>query len=101
MIIVDVKQYKTFNDLKFHIDSYPFGSMSEAKLFFPNGYGVYVTIGAFSYGADEGLYECAVLKGKEGNSELCYDTPITDCEIGYCDEDKVTEIMKQIQDLKK
>ena len=94
-------KYKTFNDLKFHTDSHPFGSMSRAKLFFPNGYGVSVIIGSFSYGGDEGLYECAVLKGKEGDSKLCYDTPITNDVIGYCDEDKVTEIMKQIQDLKK
>ena len=96
-------KYKTFNDLKFHADTdfHPFGSISRARLFFPNGYGVSVIIGSFSYGGDEGLYECAVLKGKEGNSELCYSTPITDDVIGYCDEDKVTEIMKQIQDLKK
>lgn len=94
-------KYKTFNDLKFHTDSHLFGSMSRAKLFFPNGYGVSVIIGTFSYGGDEGLYECAVLKGKEGNSELCYDTPITNDVIGYCDENKVTKIMKQIQDLKK
>ena len=91
---------KTFKDLKFVTDSNPFGSMSRAREFFSNGYGVSVIIGTFSYGGDEGLYECAVLKGNKHDSSLCYDTPITNDVIGYCTPEKVTEIMKQIQNLK-
>lgn len=84
-----------FNDLKFKTDSSPFGFMERARLQFPNGYGISVIRGTYSYGGDEGLYECAVLK----NDELCYDTPITNDVIGYCDEDKVNEIIKQIEEL--
>lgn len=86
---------KTFNDLKFNRTTTPLGFMDRARLQFPNGYGISVIRGTYSYGGDEGLYECAVLK----DNQLCYDTPITDDVIGYCDENKVTEIMKQIQEL--
>ncbi len=85
-----------FNDLKFKRDNNClFGFMDRARLQFPNGYGISVIRGTFSYGGNEGLYECAVLK----DNELCYDTPITNDVIGYCDEDKVNEIIKQIEEL--
>lgn len=87
---------KTFNDLKFDRDVNPLGFfMERASLQFPNGYGISVIRGTYSYGGDEGLYECAVLK----DDKLYYDSPITDDVIGYCDEDEVTKIMKQIQEL--
>lgn len=86
---------KTFNDLKFNRTTTPFGFIDRARLQFPNGYGISVIRGTYSYRGDEELYECAVLK----DNRLCYDTPITSDVIGYCDEDKVTEIMKQIQEL--
>lgn len=87
---------KTFNDLKFDREVNPLGSfMDRASLQFPNGYGISVIRGTYSYGGDEGLYECAVLK----DDKLYYDSPITDDVIGYCDEDEVTEVMKQIQEL--
>ena len=74
--------------------------MDRARIFFNNGYGISVVIGTFSYGGDEGLYECAVLKGNKHESEICYDTPITHDVIGYCTPERVTEIMKEIQNLK-
>lgn len=86
----------TFNDLKFKRERSLLGFMDRARLQFPNGYGISVVRGTYSYGGDEGLYECAVLK----DNKLCYDTPITDDVIGYCDEDKVNEIIKQIEELK-
>lgn len=86
----------TFNDLKFKREVYPFWLVDRARLQFPNGYGISVVRGTYTYGGDEGLYECAVLK----DNHLCYDTPITDDVIGYCDEDKVNEIIKQIEELK-
>lgn len=86
----------TFNDLKFESENMLGFYMERARLQFPNGYGISVVRGTFSYGGDEGLYECAVLK----DNQLCYDTPITDDVIGYCDEDKVNEIIKQVEELK-
>lgn len=86
---------KTFNDLKFNRTTTSLGVMDRARLQFPNGYGISVIRGTYSYGGDEGLYECAVLK----DNELCYDTPITNDVIGYCDENKVNEIIKQIEEL--
>lgn len=85
----------TFNDLKFNRTVTPLGFMDRARLQFPNGYGISVIRGTYSYGGDEGLYECAVLK----DNKLCYDTTITDDVIGYCDEDKVNEIIKQVEEL--
>lgn len=86
---------KTFNDLKFDRTVTPLGFMERARLQFSNGYGISVVRGTYLYGGDEGLYECAVLK----DDELCYDTPITDDVIGYCDENKVNEIIKLIEEL--
>lgn len=74
--------------------------MRQAKLFFNNGYGVSVIIGTYSYGGREGLYELAVLKGKEDDWNLCYTTKITDDVIGYLSPDQVTKYMKQVQQLK-
>jgi hypothetical protein len=34
------------------------------------------------------------------NDNLCYDTPITSDVEGYLSEDEVTELLKQIQELK-
>jgi hypothetical protein len=70
-----------FGDLAF----YPHGNMPDgiaARHFFPNGYGASVVqfrtpFGSGSYGADEGLYELAVLQGTEDKWNICYDTHIT------------------------
>ena len=64
---------------------------------FKNGYGVSVVRHNFSYGGDAGLYEVAVLK----DGGLCYDTAVADDVIGWCDEEKVTEILQQVSRLKK
>jgi hypothetical protein len=72
----------------------------QAKMFFPNGYGVSVIKGFGTYGAEEGLYEMAVLKGDINKSELCYSTNITSDVIGHLCPDKVTEIMHKVQKLK-
>ena len=71
----------------------------QAKHFFPNGYGVSVVRHPGSYGFREGLYEVAVIKGKEDDWELCYDTHITDDVIGHNDEKEVETIMKNVQSL--
>lgn len=91
---------KTFDDLEF--DVHParfsmFGKFSEqARMDFDNGYGVSVITGSGAYSDNEHPYEVAVMK----DGSLCYDTDITDDVIGYCDTQKVTDIMKQVQELK-
>lgn len=86
---------KTFNDLEFkELDSSYNGVQS--RVFFDNGYGASVVKHEYSYGGKDGLYELAVLKG----DNLCYDTPVTSDVEGYLSEDEVTELLKQIQELK-
>lgn len=85
---------KTFKDLEFKAkDIVVPGQM--AKLEFDNGYGISVISGYGAYGSTVAPYELAVLK----DGELCYDTEITSDVIGYLTADKVTEYMKQIQEL--
>ena len=84
---------KTFKDLNFNEDE----DGKHAVITFDNGYGASVICTPYSYGGKSGLYELAVL-GKDGR--LCYDTPITNDVLGYLTEQDVTDVMKQIQDLK-
>ena len=86
---------KTFNDLEFkELDSFYEGI--QARMVFENGYGASVVRHNFSYGGKDGLYELAVIKG----DNLCYSTPITTDVEGYLSEDEVSELLKQIQELK-
>ena len=89
---------KTFNDLKFNLHPNPKFD-TQAIMFFKNGYGISVITGKDAYSDDENPYECAVIKGNKRIWYMVYDTPITNDVIGFCDENKVTEIMKQIQEL--
>ena len=85
---------KTFNDLEFKQDMQR--GLNAARIIFDNGYGASVVIGEHTYGGKDGLYELAVL-GKDG--KLTYETPVTDDVEGYLNEDDVTILMKQIQNL--
>jgi len=86
---------KTFNDLEFNkLDSFYNGV--QARVIFENGYGASVVKHDFSYGGKDGLYELAVIK----DDDLCYTTPVTNDVEGYLSEDEVTELLKQIQELK-
>ena len=93
-----------FTDLDFNPHrNYPDTGIA-ARHFFPNGYGVSVVqfttpFGAGSYGAEEGLYELAVIKGVEENWEICYDTEVTNDVIGYLTEDEVGEVLMQVENL--
>lgn len=99
-IVKKKSDFKTFNDLSF--EQHPnavsiFGSFkSQARVDFNNGYGVSVVNGAGAYSDDMKPYEVAVFK----DGDICYDTPITNDVIGYCDNDDVTEIMIKVQQLK-
>ena len=86
---------KTFKDLEFK--PHPnFGSFNtQARLDFDNGYGISVVNGKMAY-CNENEYEVAIFK----NGSICYTTPITDDVLGYNSPENVTEIMKQIQELK-
>lgn len=86
---------KTFNDLEFNqLDSFYNGV--QARVIFENGYGASVVKHDFSYGGKDGLYELAVIK----DDDLCYTTPVTTDVEGYLSEEDVTELLKQIQELK-
>jgi hypothetical protein len=86
---------KTFNDLEFtQLD--PFMNGVQSRVLFENGYGASVVKHEYSYGGRDGLYELAVIK----DDNLCYDTPVTSDVEGYLSEDDVTELLKQIQELK-
>lgn len=76
---------------------------------FPNGYGASVVrfminlhggrqLGG-SYGAEDGLWELAVLKWDGDDYDIDYDTPITDDVLGYLSDDDVRETLKQIMGL--
>jgi hypothetical protein len=86
---------KTFKDLEFKPHPNALGGI-QAVIDFDNGYGASVICTSFSYGGTLGLYELAVLH----DGEITYDTPITGDVMGYLTEDEVTELLKQIQELK-
>ena len=85
---------KTFSDLVFKNDEQR--GLSAARVMFNNGYGASVVRGEHTYGGKDGLYELAVL---DSNGKLTYDTPVTEDVEGYLNEDDVTKLMEQIQNL--
>ena len=66
---------------------------------FENGYGASVIKHMGSYGHEDGLWELAVIKWKEGTDEfaLCYDTTITSDVVGYLTDDGVEKILLEIE----
>ena len=95
---------KSFKDIKFK----PHRNYGlHGLIFFDNGYGVSVVrykseIGLpdfLSYTSNEDEWELAVIKGKEDDWDLCYDTHITDDVIGHLSEGEVNWIMIQVQEL--
>ena len=71
---------------------------------FPNGYGASVvrfTINGIpvSYGAEDGLWELAVLKWNENSFSITYETSITDDVIGHLSEDEVQSTLEKIRGL--
>ena len=89
---------KTFEDLVFEqIDDVPFMVGKRSRMHFDNGYGVSVVSHSHSYGGRNGLYEVAVL---DSDGNLTYETPVTNNVIGHLTEEDVTNVMKQVQELK-
>ena len=97
----------TFADLKFEtdpeneIDSTWYDPTERACHVFDNHYAVSVIRGPYSYGGREGLYELAVLymAPDSSESELVYDTPVTNDVEGHLTPDDVTKLMKQVEAL--
>lgn len=86
---------KTFKDLEFVEHPNHLGGV-QARITFENGYGASVVSTPYTYGGKEGLYELAVF-GKDGH--ITYDTSVTNDVEGYLNEDDVTKLLKQIQEL--
>jgi hypothetical protein len=87
----------TFDDLEFG-ERLSGLSGSQALVFFSNGYGASVIRGYGSHGAEDELYELAVIKTTEDDSwDLCYDTEITNDVIGHLTEDGVTNLLEAIE----
>ena len=87
---------KTFDDLEFK--PHECGCGEHAIMYFDNGYGVSIVTGGLFYTTSAKPYELAVLIKGQG---LTYDTPVTSDVEGYLTESKVTELMKQVQELPK
>ena len=85
---------KTFKDLQFSSPKKEY-DIERSKIHFPNGYGVSVIRGSGTYGYREGLYELAILYG----GDITYNTGIAEDVIGHLDEDGVSDIMAQVQEL--
>lgn len=82
-----------FSDLQFNPLKHCTGT--QARAFFPNGYGASVVRSDFSYGGKNGLYELAVLK----DGKLCYDTSVTSDVLGQLTEEDVESYLNQIKSL--
>ena len=86
---------------------HPVGSGTQKLYRFQNGYGASVVqfmIGSFegSYGAENGLWELAVVVFESPDSErfkLSYETPITDDVLGRLTEYEVENVLNQIEAL--
>ena len=68
-----------------------------ANIEFSNGYGVSVLSGEYAYTDTDTQYELAIRK----KGKLCYTTGITDDVIGYLSPSGVSDIMKQVQQLRR
>jgi hypothetical protein len=73
------------------------GSMMgvQARHDFPNGYGVSVIRGPYTYGGKKGLYEAAVFH----DESICYSTPVTGDVEGHLDEAAVEKFVNAVEAL--
>ena len=94
---------KKFNDLVF--ENHPNGMGGfQARMDFPNGFGVSVVCGLFFYCSPKmnlpdasmyRTYEVAIMK----DGSLTYDTPLTGDVLGFLTPTEVTDTMEQVQSL--
>ena len=100
---------KYFNMLEFKphpIKEFSIISVKRATIFFNNGYGASVItsdmttpFGKIVYTDEKHPYELAILEGNEEDFDICYDTYLTDDVIGYCDAEKINDLLKKISKL--
>lgn len=88
----DKSEVKSFSSKKLH-------GGRQMKIFFMNGYGASIVRHRFSYGNESGLFDSAVLRGDRINSDIAYDTPITDNVLGHLSEEEVFSYLRKIKDL--
>ena len=99
-----MKDFKTFDDLVFKRHELAIDNNDKrAKLFFNNNYGVSVATGSRFFTNKNNPYELAVLYKDESNHVIIsYDNEVANGGvIGWCDSEKVTELMIKIQQFKK
>lgn len=100
-------EYKTFEDLQFEphhllkdgndqMLNEVFGGSKHAVVKFANGYGVSVVFGDKFYSNGIDTYEVAIIKGKGIASDENGDQMV----FGRVSKERVTEIMKMVQDFK-
>jgi hypothetical protein len=87
----------TFSNLEFETDELG----EHAFHIFDNHYGVSVVRGPYTYGGRKGLYELAVvyMAPEDKESQLVYDTPITNDVMGHLTPDNITDVMAQVEAL--
>lgn len=88
-------EYKTFEDLQFR-PHYILEEGQHAKIMFENGYGVSVVFGDKFYSNGIDTYEVAIIKGEGIASDENGDQMV----FGRVSKERVTEIMKMVQDFK-
>lgn len=87
-----------FSELEFQKHKFAFDGIQAIK-FFPNGYGLSVVKHVYSYGYKDGLYEAAVIKGVDGDYDLCYNTPVASDIIGNQSEEQIELLLSQVEKL--
>ena len=87
----------TFSNLEFKTDELG----EHAFHIFDNHYGVSVVRGPYTYGGRNGLYELAVvyMAPEDKESQLVYDTPITNDVMGHLTPDNITDVIAQVEAL--
>ena len=68
----------------------------QKQYYYSNGYGASVVWNKGSYGADEGLFEVAVL---DSEGHVVYDTPVTSDVCGFLNFGQVADVLQQIRNL--
>lgn len=70
--------------------------------FFENGYGISVICKPGSYGYEEGLAECAMLKGTETEYNLVYPagTSFEMDVVGWCEPEDVLDLINEVKNYK-
>lgn len=87
---------KTFKDLVFGQTEAPLNGV-RATIDFDNGYGASVIKNTFSCGGSAGFYELGVTK----DNQLHYDNPVANGDvIGWLEEEEVSKLLMDIQNLK-